>query len=152
MSRSFFGTNHATTESVTVPVGSSFLSFLNGPAYSHRTCPDRRYPSPLGIPGKHSSLSRRNSFVLQHSESPDSRSAHPTPSYRPAANTALYLDEILLSYSILNLPIVDLLTRPLPIDQVAPLGFLLVERCSVTIFGHNEFALRLFLSCALSSV
>jgi hypothetical protein len=44
------------------------------------------------------------------------------------ADTALYLDEILLSYSILNLPLVDLLTRPLPLDQVAPLGFLLVER------------------------
>jgi hypothetical protein len=69
------------------------------------------------------------------------------------ANTALYLDEILLSYSILNLPIVDLLTRPLPIDQVAPLGFLLVERCSVTVFGHNEFALRLFpLVCAIISL
>jgi hypothetical protein len=69
------------------------------------------------------------------------------------ANTALYLDEILLSYSILNLPIVDLLTRPLPIDQVAPLGFLLVERCSVTIFGHNEFALRLFpFVCAIISL
>ena len=46
------------------------------------------------------------------------------------ADTALYLDEILLSYSILNLPLVDPLTRPLALDQVAPVGFLLVERCS----------------------
>ena len=69
------------------------------------------------------------------------------------ADTALYLDEILLSYSILDLPLVDLLTRPLPLDQVAPLGFLLVERCSVTIFGHNEFALRLFpFVCAIVSL
>ena len=69
------------------------------------------------------------------------------------ANTALYLDEILLSHSILNLPLVNLLTRPLPIDQVAPLGFLLVERCSVAIFGHNEFALRLFpFVCAIISL
>jgi len=69
------------------------------------------------------------------------------------AGTALYLDEILLSYSILDLPLVDLLTRPLPLDQVAPLGFLLVERCSVTIFGHNEFALRLFpFVCAIVSL
>jgi len=69
------------------------------------------------------------------------------------ADTALYLDEILLSYSILNLPLVDLLTRPLPIDQVAPLGFLLVERSAVTIFGHNEFALRLFpFVCAIISL
>lgn len=69
------------------------------------------------------------------------------------ADTALYLDEILLSYSILDLPLADLLTRPLPLDQVAPLGFLLVERCSVTIFGHNEFALRLFpFVCAIVSL
>src|SRR5882757_8750717 len=69
------------------------------------------------------------------------------------ANTALYLDEILLSYSILDLPLVDLLTRPLPLDQVAPLGFLLVERSAVTIFGHNEFALRLFpFLCAIVSL
>ena len=59
------------------------------------------------------------------------------------ADTALCLDEILLSYRILDLPLVDLLTRPLPLDQAAPLGFLLVERRSVTIFGHNEFAPRL---------
>jgi hypothetical protein len=69
------------------------------------------------------------------------------------ADTALYLDEILLSYSILNLPLVDLLTQALPLDQVAPLGFLLVERCSVTIFGHNELALRLFpFVCAIISL
>ena len=69
------------------------------------------------------------------------------------ADTALYLDEILLSYSVLNLPLLDLLTRPLPIDQVAPLGFLFVERCAVTVFGHNEFALRLFpFVCAVLSL
>jgi hypothetical protein len=69
------------------------------------------------------------------------------------ADTALYLDEILLSYSILNLPLAELLTRPLPIDQVAPLGFLVVERCTVTIFGHNEHALRFFpFVCAIVSL
>ena len=35
------------------------------------------------------------------------------------AGTALYLDEILVSYSILDLPLADLLIRPLPLDQVA---------------------------------
>jgi hypothetical protein len=69
------------------------------------------------------------------------------------ADTALYLDEILLSHSILNLPLADLLTRPLPLDQVAPLGFLLVERCSVAILGPNELALRLFpFVCAILSL
>jgi hypothetical protein len=69
------------------------------------------------------------------------------------AETGLYLDEILLSHSILNLPLLDLLTRPLPLDQVAPLGFLLVERTAVSIFGHNELALRLFpFVCAIVSL
>jgi hypothetical protein len=39
------------------------------------------------------------------------------------ADTPLYLDEILLSYSILDLPLVDLVTRPLPLDQVARRDF-----------------------------
>ncbi|HXT77555.1 MAG TPA: hypothetical protein VN780_14785 [Candidatus Eisenbacteria bacterium] len=67
------------------------------------------------------------------------------------ADTGLYLDEILLSYSILDVPLLDLLTRPLPLDQVAPLGFLLVERAAITIFGHQELALRLFpFLCAIA--
>jgi hypothetical protein len=68
------------------------------------------------------------------------------------ADTGLYLDEILLSYSILDVPLLDLL-RPLPLDQVAPLGFLLVERAAITIFGRQELALRLFpFLCAIVSL
>lgn len=70
-----------------------------------------------------------------------------------AAGTALYLDEVLLSRSILDLPLRELLTKPLPFDQVAPRGFLLVERLAVIAFGRNELALRIFpFLCAISSV
>jgi hypothetical protein len=119
MSRAFFGKNHATTASATVPMGTSLYRALTAP----------RTLTALVLIG----------VILRL--------------WAYLADTALYLDEILLSYSILDLPLVDLLTRPLPLDQVAPLGFLIIERCSVTIFGHNEFALRLFpFVCAILSL
>ncbi len=119
MSTAFFGKNHATTASATVPMGTSLYRALTAP---HTL-------TALVLIG----------VILRL--------------WAYLADTALYLDEILLSYSILDLPLVDLLTRPLPLDQVAPLGFLIIERCSVTIFGHNEFALRLFpFACAIVSL
>jgi hypothetical protein len=70
-----------------------------------------------------------------------------------AWNKSLYLDEILLSRSILDLPLGDLLTKPLLLDQVAPRGFLFVERLVVMIIGQSELALRLFpFVCAVTSV
>ena len=68
-------------------------------------------------------------------------------------DTSLYLDEILLSRNILDLPLVQLLTRPLALDQVAPRGFLLVERLAVLAFGPNELALRLLpFVCGIASI
>lgn len=61
-----------------------------------------------------------------------------------AAGTPLWLDEILLSTNITDLPLPDLLTEPLALDQVAPRGFLLAERAAVLILGPTERALRLF--------
>jgi hypothetical protein len=61
-----------------------------------------------------------------------------------ASNTALWLDEILLSRNILGLPLRALLTEPLQLDQVAPRGFLLIEKLAVIAFGPSELALRLF--------
>ena len=60
------------------------------------------------------------------------------------ARTSLWLDEILLSRNILGLSITQLLTEPLQLDQVAPRGFLVVEKLAVLAFGENELALRLF--------
>ena len=56
----------------------------------------------------------------------------------------LWLDEILLSRNVLELPMWDLLTDPLYLDQVAPQGFLFLEKLAVMLFGPNEHALRLF--------
>jgi hypothetical protein len=58
--------------------------------------------------------------------------------------TSLWLDEMLLARNILELSLSALLTEPLQLDQVAPRGFLLVEKISVLAFGANELALRLF--------
>jgi hypothetical protein len=68
-------------------------------------------------------------------------------------NRSLYLDEILLTRSIVGMPLGALLTKPLLMDQVAPRGFLLVERMAVMAFGPSEWALRLFpFLCGVASV
>ena len=60
-----------------------------------------------------------------------------------AANTSLFLDEILVASNITGLPLVDLVTGPLGLDQVAPGGFLFLEKISVLLLGSSERALRL---------
>ena len=68
-------------------------------------------------------------------------------------NRSLYLDEILLTRSIVGMPLRELLTKPLLMDQVAPRGFLLIERLVVIVFGPSELALRLFpFLCGVASV
>jgi hypothetical protein len=68
-------------------------------------------------------------------------------------NRSLYLDEILLTRSIVGMPLRALLTKPLLMDQVAPRGFLLVERLAVMTFGPSEMGLRLFpFLCGVASV
>ncbi|HEU5218522.1 MAG TPA: hypothetical protein VFU23_07675 [Gemmatimonadales bacterium] len=70
-----------------------------------------------------------------------------------AARPSLWLDEILLSRNIIDLPLIDLLTKPLLLDQVAPRGFLLVEKLFVLLLGPNEYALRLFpFLCAVAGM
>jgi Dolichyl-phosphate-mannose-protein mannosyltransferase len=60
------------------------------------------------------------------------------------ANTSLWVDEIFLATNILNRPTWQLLTRPLDYGQVAPKGFLLVEKVLVILFGPSDFVLKLF--------
>jgi hypothetical protein len=70
-----------------------------------------------------------------------------------AARPSLWLDEILLSRSIIDQSLLDLLTKPLLLDQVAPRGFLLVERLFVLALGPTEYALRLFpFLCAVAGL
>jgi hypothetical protein len=89
---------------------------------------------------------------------PDSRESSPTVHvltalvlagttlrlWQYAGNASLWLDEIALAKNILDRPWVELLTAPLDYLQSAPKGFLLAEKLAVTVFGPNEYALRLF--------
>ena len=70
-----------------------------------------------------------------------------------AANTSLWTDEIALAKGVLALDLRDLLTKPLPYNQVAPKGFLLVQKLLVGALGSSDYALRLFpLACSLISL
>lgn len=55
---------------------------------------------------------------------------------------SLWLDEVFLSYNILGRNAGELARLPLKYGQVAPLGFLELERWAVTVFGPDERALR----------
>ena len=69
------------------------------------------------------------------------------------SDVSLWLDELLVSRNILGLPLGHLLTKPLLLDQVAPRGFLLLEKLAVMALGRNELALRLFpFLCSVASV
>ena len=69
------------------------------------------------------------------------------------SNASLWLDELLVSRNILGLPLSHLLTKPLLFDQVAPRGFLLLEKLAVDTLGRNELALRFFpFLCSVVSV
>ena len=65
----------------------------------------------------------------------------------------MWIDEIALAKGVLALDLRDLLTTPLPYNQVAPKGFLLVQKLVVGALGPSDYALRLFpLACSLISL
>lgn len=70
-----------------------------------------------------------------------------------AADSSLWVDEIALAKGILSLDLWGLVTRPLPYNQVSPVGFLIVQKLAVTALGPSDYALRLFpLVCSLASL
>ena len=56
---------------------------------------------------------------------------------------SLWADEAKISLNILNRSYVEL-TQVLDYNQVAPIGFLWIEKLATQLLGPNEFALRLF--------
>jgi len=67
-------------------------------------------------------------------------------------NRSLWFDEAALAISFVEKDFSQLFGR-LFADQVAPIGFLMVEKSLVTVLGKNEMALRLFpLCCFLCSI
>lgn len=58
------------------------------------------------------------------------------------ARRPLWLDEAMLARPIIARPLATLLTEPLPDGQVAPIGFLALERLAIDALGTGEVALR----------
>lgn len=63
--------------------------------------------------------------------------------YQFIYNRSLWLDESMLALNIIEKDFGSLL-KPLDHSQVAPVGFLLVEKSFVYVFGNSDWALRLF--------
>lgn len=58
-------------------------------------------------------------------------------------DTSLWLDEAMLSLSVVSRPLRELLTQPLHRDQSAPGGVLLLMHAAYRLFGSSDLALRL---------
>ena len=57
-------------------------------------------------------------------------------------NRGMWLDELSLKGNLVNKPVLDF-TEPLTGDQLAPFGFLVVQRSIVKLLGDSNFAMRL---------
>lgn len=58
------------------------------------------------------------------------------------SNRSIWADEAVLALNIVNRSYAQL-TQPLDYEQGAPIGFLILEKTAINLFGNNEYALRL---------
>ena len=58
-------------------------------------------------------------------------------------NRSFWIDELYLNGSIIKMSLSQLLTQPMDYEQKAPLGYLVLVKLAVTLFGSGERALRL---------
>jgi Dolichyl-phosphate-mannose-protein mannosyltransferase len=69
------------------------------------------------------------------------------------ANDSYFMDEIAVLRNLVDRPWRDLLTQPLAYGQLAPPGFLMVEKLLLNTLGSSEYSLRLFpFLCSVASV
>ncbi len=66
---------------------------------------------------------------------------------------SLWLDELALARNVVGRPLPELLGKPLSWSQMAPQGFLLIEKLAASALGPSDGALRLFpLLCGLAAL
>ena len=69
------------------------------------------------------------------------------------ADDSYFMDEIAVLHNLMDRPWRDLLTQPLAYGQMAPPGFLIVEKLLLSTLGPTEYSLRLFpFLCSVASV
>lgn len=61
-----------------------------------------------------------------------------------AANTSFWLDEIAIALNVVSRPLSQLVSAPLDLAQVAPAGFLALEKLATAALGPSELAFRLY--------
>jgi hypothetical protein len=67
------------------------------------------------------------------------------------ASTSLWLDELALANALAPYTLADLVSRPLDFAQIAPIGYVWIEKLLLLVWGPSELALRLpsfVLGCA----
>jgi hypothetical protein len=70
-----------------------------------------------------------------------------------AADTSFWLDEIAIAQNVVSRSFAQLLTEPLALGQVAPKGFLAVEKIATAALGSSELAFRFYaLLCGLAAL
>ncbi|WP_207425915.1 glycosyltransferase family 39 protein [Pedobacter sp. SYSU D00535] len=63
--------------------------------------------------------------------------------YHYLDNRSFWIDEIFLATSFVNMSFWEMLTMPLENEQKAPVGYIILTKIFVMLFGPNEMALRL---------